>query len=134
MVEPLLPSPNEDTKPFWESLKQHRLVLQKCAQCGAVRHYPRPVCPHCHAMEADWVEASGQGRIHSWTISHHAFHPSFKEQLPLLLGIIDLDEGVRLNCRLRDVAEDEIAIGLAVEIGFEDIDDEVTLPIAQPAG
>ncbi|MAG98871.1 MAG: Zn-ribbon domain-containing OB-fold protein [Alphaproteobacteria bacterium] len=133
MVEPLLPPANEDSKPFWEALKDHRLVLQTCSKCGAVRHYPRPVCPQCHAMEADWVEASGRGKVHSWTVSHYAFHPSFKEQLPLLLGIIDLDEGVRLNCRLRDVAADQIAMGMAVEIGFEDIDDDVTVPVARPA-
>ncbi len=134
MSDLLLPPENEDSRPFWEALKEHRLVLQTCSKCGAVRHYPRPVCPHCHAMEADWVEASGRGKVHSWTVSHYAFHPSFKEQLPLLLGIIDLDEGVRLNCRLRDVEADDIAIGMAVEIDFEDIDDQVTLPIARPAG
>ena len=128
----LLPEPNEDSQPFWDALKSHRLDLQTCADCGAVRHYPRPVCPACHSMAVTWTTASGHGTVHSWTVSHQAFHPAFADSLPLVLAIVDLDEGVRMNCRLDGVAPDEIEVGLSVEVTFEDVSEDLTLPIFRP--
>ena len=128
----LLPQPTEDSQPFWDALKSHRLDLQKCADCGKIRHYPRPVCPYCHSMAVDWTTASGKGTVHSWTVSYQAFHPAFQDVLPIVVATVDLDEGVRMNCRLEGVAPDEIEIGLPVEIDFEDVDDEVTLPFFRP--
>jgi uncharacterized OB-fold protein len=124
----LLPEPNEDSQPYWDALKSHRLDLQTCADCGTVRHYPRPVCAACHSMAVTWTTASGHGTVHSWTISHQAFHPAFKDCLPLILVTVELDEGVRMNCRLDGVSPDEIETGLAVEVAFEDVSEDLTLP------
>lgn len=131
-VNRLLPQPNEDSKPFWDALRSHRLDLQTCADCRTVRHYPRPVCPVCHSMAVTWTTASGRGTVHSWTVSYQAFHPAFEDCLPLVLAIVDLDEGVRMNCRLDGVAPDEIEIGLPVEVDFEDVSEELTLPFFMP--
>lgn len=127
-----LPEATPDSQPYWDGLREHRLVLQKCVACGAVRHYPRPVCDRCFSMEVAWVEACGRGTIHSWTISHHAFHPAFEARLPLFLATVDLEEGVRLNCRLEGVTPSEIRIGLPVEVGFEDVQPGLALPIVRP--
>src|SRR3546814_7868151 len=100
-VERGRPSPNEDTKPYWDGLKQGRLLLQKCGDCGAIRHYPRQVCDKCFSMDVEWIESSGKGTVHSWTVSQHAFHPSFKGDLPMTFVTVDVDEGVRIAARLR---------------------------------
>ena len=128
----LLPRPTEESRPFWDALRSCRLDLQTCADCGTVRHYPRPVCPACHSMAVAWTTASGRGSVHSWTVSHQAFHPAFEDCLPIILATVDLEEGVRMNCRLEGVAPEEIEIGLPVEVDFEEVDDEVTLPYFRP--
>ena len=124
-----LPNPDLDTKPFWDGLKNHKLMLQQCGGCGRIRHYPRPVCDNCYSMAVDWLEASGQGTLHSWTITHHAFLPGFKQDLPLLLATVDLAEGVRMNCQLKGVDPAELELGLPVKVAYEAATDEVTLPI-----
>lgn len=132
--ERLLPNPDPVSQPYWDALREHRLVLQKCANCGAIRHYPRPVCDKCYSMDVEWTDASGKGTVHSWTVSHHAFHFSFKRDLPITLALIDLEEGVRLNCQLRGVDPENITFGLPVQIGFDNLTDKVTVPVAMPAG
>ena len=108
------------------------LRLQRCAACGTVRHYPRPVCPACHSMDCDWVEAAGTGKVHSWTVSHHAFHPSFKRDLPQTFVTVDLPEGVRLLAPLRG-DDTELALGRAVTIGVEPLDDNWSIPVVRLA-
>ncbi len=81
--------------PYWQAARSGKLVVQKCTACGKLRHYPTLLCPSCHATSVDWVPLSGRGRIHSWTVTHHAFHPAFRELLPLTLVTVDMDEGVR---------------------------------------
>jgi uncharacterized protein len=126
----LLPEPTPDTQPFWDGLKAGRLLLQSCGACGRVRHYPRPVCPHCYSMDVRWTEAKGRGKIHSWTITHHAFHPGWKGALPITLVTVDLDEGVRMQAELRGpVRERALAIGAPVRIAFDPVTPEITLPV-----
>jgi uncharacterized OB-fold protein len=84
-------------------------------------------------MNAEWFDAAGRGRVHSWTVTHHAFHPAFKEALPLVLVTIDLDEGGRMNAQLRRLDAGELRVGLPVRVGFEQIASGVTLPVIEPA-
>jgi len=124
-----LPEPGRDTKPFWDALNEGRLVIQQCAACGMLRHYPRPVCPACYSMEVQWHQVSGRGVIHSWTVAHHPFHPGFKAELPYVLATVDLEEGVRMVAQLRDVALDAVTVGLPVQVDFERATPELTLPV-----
>ncbi len=128
-----VPSPTADSQPYWDGLGAHRLMLQSCGACGKRRHYPQPMCDACHSFEVTWIEASRRGTVHSWTETHHPFDASFAAELPITLVTVDLAEGVRLQCRLRDAGLDDLALGLAVEIGFEDVTEELTLPVARLA-
>ena len=128
-----MPPLNRDSKPFWDSLKEHAMRLQHCANCGKVRHYPRPVCDSCHSMDANWVRASGQGKVHSWTISHHAFHPGFLGELPLTLVTVELAEGVRICAQIRDVTPEQLSIDMPVQLDYEDATADLTLPVFRPA-
>ncbi len=127
-----LPEPSPDTEPYWAALREGKLKLQCCADCGKVRHYPRPVCPYCYSMNATWVAASGRGTVHSWTIAHHPFHPGFKGDLPYTLLTVDLAEGVRMQAQYRGPA-DAIKIGMPVKVVFEIATPELTLPVFVPA-
>ena len=95
MYDKLVPSPTAETQPYWDGLREGRLRLQSCADCGKIRHYPRPVCDACWSMNVKWVDAAGTATVHSWTITHYAFHPGFKGDLPYILLTVDLPEGVR---------------------------------------
>ena len=129
----LVPSPTAETQPYWDGLKQHRLRLQRCADCGKVRHYPRPVCDACWSMNADWIDASGRGTVYSWTITHYAFHPGFKEDLPYTLLTVDLPEGVRMNAQARGIDASALRVGLPVQVAFDPVTEDLTLPVFEPA-
>ena len=129
VIDRLRPKPSQDSGPYWDGLKERRLLLQKCADCGALRHYPRPVCDKCYSMKVGWIEASLRATIHSWTVSHHAFHPCFKQDLPLTLVTVDLEEGVRLCAPLRGATPGALAIGAAIQVAFETLDDDLAVPV-----
>lgn len=123
-----LPAPSAESRPYWEGLKAHRLLLQRCASCKKPRHYPRPMCDACFSLEREWFEASGKGRVHSWMVSHHAFHQGFKDDIPYVLLTVDLDEGVRMVAPLVENDASRLSLGLEVELGYNDVSDAVTLP------
>jgi uncharacterized protein len=127
-----LPMPTPDSKPYWEGLREGRLLIQKCGRCGKLRHYPRPVCDACFAMEFEWIAASGRGTVHSWTQTHHAFLPMFAADLPYVLVTVDLEEGVRMIARLKH-GNGTVEIGALVECTFEIYNDDWTFPVFVPA-
>jgi uncharacterized OB-fold protein len=122
-----VPEPTADSAPYWAALREHRLLLQQCAACGKLRHYPRPLCDACYSGEAGWTQSSGAGVIHSWTVAHHAFHPAFKSALPYTVVTIELAEGVRMLGPWRGPAE-AVRVGQRVRLVFEDVLPELTLP------
>jgi uncharacterized OB-fold protein len=127
-----LPTPTRDSQPYWDGLREGRLMLQHCAGCGKVRHYPRPVCPHCYSMESEWRQASLDGRIHSWTVCHHPFNFFFKSMTPYTVALVDMAAGVRINAPLRGMAESALKIGAPVRLAFEPVSKDVTLPYFVP--
>src|SRR5690606_8865375 len=117
--KPLRPRPamSADTQFFWDGLKQRRLLIQRCADCGVLRHPPGPACPHCHSLGWDTVEASGPGRIHSFVVMHYPEVPPFEYPLPIVL--VDLEEGTRLVAGVSGVKPADIRIDAEVEVDFE---------------
>ena len=113
-----LPHATVESQPYWDGVAQGCLRLQTCAACHRPCHYPQLACPHCYSLDCTWIDAAGTGRIHSWTVAHHAFHPAFRDELPYTLVTIDLDEGPRALGRLARVDEGHLAIGSRVRITF----------------
>lgn len=124
----LVPEPTLDSMPYWKGLNEGKLLLQECARCWRVRHYPRPLCDACHSFESRWVEASGQGTVHSWTITHHPFHDAYRSDLPCTLVTVDLEEGVRMLARLHASADTRLVIGMPVRLVFDKAKPGLTLP------
>ena len=127
------PAITPESRPYWDGLREQRLLFQACADCGTLRHYPRPVCDACWSMHVRWQESSGRGQIHSWTVAHHPFHLAFKSLVPYPLVTVDMAEGVRLHAPWRGPLE-ALALGLAVAVIFEPVSDTLTLPAFVPAG
>jgi uncharacterized OB-fold protein len=123
-----VPEPTPESKPYWDGLNEGRLMLQACGACGKLRHYPRPLCDACYSFDVRWVEAGGRGTIHSWTVTHHAFHPGFKPELPYILVTVDLAEGVRLQAPMRNTDAGKLKIGQPVRVIFERVKEDLTLP------
>ena len=125
------PEPTIDSKPYWDGLKERRLLLQQCGNCGLVRHYPRPMCAACHSLEVRWIESSRQGRLHSWTEVHHPFVPALRDEIPYVMATVELEEGVRLQCQMLGADAAALRLDLPVEIVFRDVQDGLVLPFAQ---
>lgn len=134
MAQIPLPRPYQDTAPYWAAAREGRFVLQRCRACGRHQFYPRGVCSHCLASDLAWVEASGQGVVHSFTVNHRAPHPGFQGKTPFVLALVDLAEGPRMMTNIVDCDPETVRIGMAVEVCFEAVTDEVTLPMFRVTG
>ena len=123
-----LPYIHEQTQTFWEGTKKHELRIPKCEECNRFFFYPRSICPYCFSDEIKWVKVSGRGKIYSFTISHRAPSPAFKGDIPFNIAIIELDEGIRMLSNIIECSNDDLAINMPVEVVFDDVTAEITLP------
>lgn len=126
---PLLrPYVDHDNREFWEGVKQHRLVFQKCRDCGLLVHRPRPMCPRCLSTEKEWVTSEGKGTIYSWVnfVYANAAYPGIK--VPYTVVVVQMLEGVRMISNMYDVKPEDVYIGMPVEVVFEQVADDLTLP------
>ncbi len=121
------PTLTHDNKAFWEGCKEHKLLIQKCNDCGRLQHPPRPICSECHSLDQGHIEASGKGTVHSYMIGERSIHPLFPPGYNMVL--VDLEEGVRIVSTVVDIDPDELDFGMAVTLDFIDEDDEFSLPI-----
>jgi uncharacterized OB-fold protein/acyl dehydratase len=111
---------------WWEGCDQGRLLIQKCSECGVLRHPPRPMCGKCQSTRWEPIQASGRGTVYSYTVMHHPPIPGY--DFPCPVGVIELEEGTRLVANIAGCEIDDIHIGMKVECSFEDVDDEMKLP------
>lgn len=123
-----LPQVRRETRGFWEGCKRHELLIQRCEDCGTYRHYPRPMCACCGSWNVEWAKATGKGRVYSYIVTHQLFHPAFFDDVPYAVVIVELEEGVRMVSNIVDCGPDEVYIGMPVEVVFDDVTEEVTLP------
>jgi len=126
------PALTQDNAFFFDGARGGRLLVQRCAACGELRHPPRPACPACHSLEWDTIEASGRGHVYSFVVVHHPQVPGFDYPLPI--AVLELEEGTRLVADLVGVDPGDVRIGMPVTVEFVAVDDELTLPMFRPAG
>ena len=125
------PALTQDNRFFFEGAKQHKLLIQHCTNCGVLRHPPRPSCANCRSFEWDTVTASGRGTVYSFVVNHYPQVPAF--DYPLVVALVELEEGTRLVANVSGITPEEMAIGMPVVADFEDFDEDLTLPVFRPA-
>lgn len=130
-----LPVITDLTRPFWAAAKEGRLVMQKCANCGTVNFHPKPWCIECGSRDLEWTDIKPKGTVYSYTISHTVAmnFPGWKDDLPVLLGLIDLDDGARMYAQVTHCSPEDIHIGMRVSAYFEAISEEAGIPKFRPA-
>lgn len=131
-IEKPLPRPNEDSAPYWEAAQKGELRMQRCLDCRHVRFPPAALCARCLSERAEWTRLSGRGVVYSWIIVHQSQHPAFNVDVPYNVTIVELEEGPRLHSQIVACKNDEIRIGMPVQVVFDRINDEVTLPRFKP--
>lgn len=130
-----LPLPDEDTWPYWQACREHRLMMQRCDDCGTVRFRPNLVCPRCLSEAATWVELSGRGTVWSFIVVHQPMVPGFgPDDVPYAVACVELAEGPRITTNIVDCPLDQIRIGMPVTVVWDDVTPEVTLPKFRPVG
>jgi uncharacterized OB-fold protein len=128
-----LPDVGGDGAPFWEAARDHRLVVQRCLDCGRLLFPPEVGCFGCGSPESEWVQMSGRGRLYSWTIAHPPVLPYFAQFAPVPIVVVELDEGPRIVSVLVGVSPADYRVDLPVIVDFEDAGENATLVVFRPA-
>jgi uncharacterized OB-fold protein len=127
---PLRPAVNNDTRFFWDGVRDGELRIQKCGACGELRHPPGPVCPACRSAERTHIVASGTGTVYSYVVHHHPPVPG--RETPFVVAVVELPEGVRMVGNIVRYPIEDVFVGMPVRVTYEEMDDELTLPMWAP--
>lgn len=128
-----LPVPDPDSAHFWAGCRSHRLLIQRCRNCGTYRFPAGPVCPSCRSREADWIEASGRGTDFSWIVVRHPVPRSvYQEDVPYIVALVTLEEGVRMATNIIGCEPEAVTAGMEVELTFHDVTVDISLPKFRP--
>jgi uncharacterized OB-fold protein len=126
-----LPAPDHASRHYWQSAAEGRLVLQRCTDCGEFQFYPRSLCASC-AGEIGWVDGSGRGTLYTYTIIRQNRSKAFAGLSPYAVGIVELEEGVRMMSDIVDCDVETLRVGMALEVVMMKAADDVGLPFWRP--
>ncbi|AGW90194.1 hypothetical protein N234_09145 [Ralstonia pickettii DTP0602] len=129
-MQAMLPKPvaNADSQTYWNAARERRLMIRKCNACGQLHFMPRYLCPACWSDNLAWIDASGTGHVHSFSVIRRASDPAFASLVPYVIALIELDEGVRMMANILGDDALDVAIGDPVKLTFEDRGDGAMLP------
>jgi len=127
-----LPRINGDNQPFWEGCRCHELRFQKCVACGHVRYPPSLVCPQCLGRDVEWIVSAGTGKVHTYAVYHIAFDATFREDVPYVVAVVELDEGPRLLTNIVGCPPEAVRCDMAVAVTWRDVTAQISLPLFTP--
>jgi uncharacterized protein len=130
MASRLAPTISPDTAFFWEGLREHKLLIQRCTECQAQRHPARPMCPQCNSLSWDTFQSSGRGSVYSYVMPRYPKMPFL--EYPYIVVLVELDEGIRIVSNLRDIDPDDVRVGMTVEVFYETFDGDLVLHQFRP--
>ena len=131
--EKRLPRPTEATTAYWKGCRQQQLLIQRCKACERLQFYPRSLCTSCMSGKLEMVPASGRGTVRTFTVIRHPVSAAYASEVPYALALIELEEGPTMMSALCNTDIDDVQIGMAVEVVFEQWTDEITIPKFQAA-
>lgn len=131
-----LPHATLATRPFWAAAREHRLIVQCCDRCASYRFYPSAGCDRCASPAFTWRQMSGMGRVYSWIVVRRTVDAAWQRRVPYVSSIIELAEqpGLLMPGLLTDIAPEQVQANASVQVWFEDVAPEFTLPRWRPAG
>jgi uncharacterized OB-fold protein len=121
------------TRPFWEAARRHELFMPRCTMCDYVFFYPRSECPRCLSTNLEWVKVSGRARLHSFTVVQQPANAAFRDDVPYVYAVVQLDEGPRLVSNIVQCDIDTLRVDMPLEAVFDDVTPEWTLVKFTPA-
>ena len=128
-----LPTIDAHSQPYWEAASQGRLLVARCGSCGRAHHYPRPFCPHCWSDDVAAEEASGGATLYTYSTVFMNDLAPFRDRLPYIAAVVDLDEGPRLVTNIVGAEPDQLALGMRLQVDFRALTDDVSVPVFRPA-
>lgn len=114
-------------RPFWEYVKARELRIQRCNECGRMRFPPSPTCANCLSDAAEWVRASGKGKVWSWVEFYQPYFRQVATELPYAVVMVELEEGPFMLSNLIGPAS-ELSIGAPLEVVFDELTADVVIP------
>lgn len=121
------PSANIETEAYWNAAKEGKLLIKKCDDCSKPHFYPRSICPHCSSSNTSWIEASGKGKIYTYSVMRRA-------QIPYVMAYVRLEEGVTMMTNIVECDLDDVHCDQAVEVTFRETEGKLALPVFRPVG
>jgi uncharacterized OB-fold protein len=123
-----LPTLSKDNRPFWEGCKAGKLRMQQCGDCGHIRFPINSVCPKCLSGKFEWKDLSGRGTVFSYVVFHQVYNKAFAGDVPYNVAMVQLEEGPRMYSNVIGVPNDAVKVGDPLEVVFDAVTDEVTIP------
>ena len=128
-----LPTIEPESAEYWAGMQRGELLLRRCEDCGEVHHYPRPFCPSCWSERVAWQPASGAATLYTHSTVYVNDLPPFGEQVPYVAAVVDLAEGPRMMTQVVDCDPADLEIGMALQVVFREVTDEITIAVFRPA-
>jgi len=132
MTEKPIPPIDPWTEPYWTALREGNLLLQFCPSCQEHIFYPRQSCPHCFSEHLTWLKATGRGKVYAYTVVENNAPSPFLDEMPFVIAIVILEEGVRLMTNIVDCDPAKIYSEMPVTVTFEKLNNDITLPKFRP--
>lgn len=123
-----VPAIDPDSQPYWDGANEGRLMIQRCKATGQTFLYSRQLVPGVVESEVEWIEASGRGTVYSYTVARRPAGQAFADDVPYVVVSVELEEGARVMSNLVTDDPDSVAIGQAVEVVFDAVADDLTIP------
>ena len=127
-----LPLITETSKVFYDGCKRGELLYQFCQTCDEVIWLPKQFCPKCMSRDLEWKPSTGKGKIYMFTVTSDFCPPQFMEDLPYAVAVIRMDEGYKMMSNIVECDFDALRIDMPVEVVFEPVTEEITLPKFRP--
>jgi uncharacterized OB-fold protein len=127
-----LPTPDPETQPYWDAAKEGKLLIRRCNACKRPYFYPRDFCPHCWSEDVSWEEASGRATLYTWSVVRRNDLPPWGERVPYVAAVVDLAEGPRMMTNVVECEFDALTAGMELEVVYQPISDDVTIPVFRP--
>ncbi|WP_250301247.1 Zn-ribbon domain-containing OB-fold protein [Streptomyces sp. A 4/2] len=128
-----LPEPDAFTEPYWDAAREGHLLIRRCGACAKPHHYPREFCPHCWSEDVTWERASGRATLYTWSVVHRNDLPPFGSRVPYTAAVVDLAEGPRMMTEIVDCPEDDLRIGMALDVTFRELTPGTSVPVFRKA-